>query len=788
MVASMRSEPFPVAIAPTRSPGNGDSPPVDDAINGEQMAGAAGTRILASLVTAILIALAPAAIHAQPFPFSGEFRVNSYVTSGQAYPDVASIGDGNFVVVWSSALQDGSARGLFGQRFDGSGAKAGPEFRVNTYTTNSQKDPAVAADGAGGFIAVWDSDGQDGDGLGVFGQRFDASGSKVGAEFRVNSYTTSNQGAPSIATDGAGNFVVVWRSSGQGESTLNENVFGQRFNSGGSKVGPEFRVNTYTTSRQTNPSIAADRTGGFVVVWTGYLQDGSNASIFGQRFDVSGAKVGPEFPVNTYTPFSQYFPAVASASGGTFVVAWESGQDGGGYGIFGQRFDATGAKIGGEFQVNTYTTSHQTRAAVTLDGAGNFVVVWQSLDQDGSNYGVFGQAFDRRGERVGPEFSINVHTSGSQSTPRIIHNGVVHVVVWANAETSGADVVGRRQNFTAAALTVDARSGQDTVSDSNGMLEPGERVLIEPAWTNRNTFFASLNGTLASLTGPPGGIYLINDASAAYPETAPDTAVDCDDGDPEDCYVVSVAGARPATHWDATAQEAVGFGGAKVWKLHVGSSFSDVPKTHPFYRRIETILHAGITSGCTETQYCPSAPVSRDQLAIFLAKGIAALGENVPATGTLLGAPYNCSTGGASLFADVSPADPFCKHVHYLALQNVTLGCNVAAYCPTQLVSRGEMASLLSKAMFAPGGGSAVPSSYTDPITNLAYSCEPASPTLHFTDVPATHPFCKHIHFLWAKGIVAGCSTTQYCPAQTVNRAAMAKFVANGFGLTLYGP
>jgi hypothetical protein len=136
----------------------------------------------------------------------------------------------------------------------------------------------------------------------------------------------------------------------------------------------------------------------------------------------------------------------------------------------------------------------------------------------------------------------------------------------------------------------------------------------------------------------------------------------------------------------------------------------------------------------------------------------------------------------------VAPTDGFCKHVHYLGVQNVTNGCATLKYCPGQGVTRGAMASFVAKGVVAPGGGNAVPATYEDRATNLAYSCEAASPNVHFTDVPPSHIFCKHIHFLWAKGIVSGCSPTQYCPDEPVTRDVMAKFLANGFGLKLNGP
>jgi hypothetical protein len=117
-------------------------------------------------------------------------------------------------------------------------------------------------------------------------------------------------------------------------------VFGQRYAASGAPLGPEFRVNTYTTDSQHSPSVAADFAGNFVVTWTTVGQDGPSAAVFGQRYASSGAPVGPEFRVNSYTTGAQDFSSVATAgSPGTFMVVWTSDlQDGSSDGIFGQRY------------------------------------------------------------------------------------------------------------------------------------------------------------------------------------------------------------------------------------------------------------------------------------------------------------------------------------------------------------------------------------------------------------------------------------------------------------------
>ena len=335
---------------------------------------------------------------------------------------------------------------------------------------------------------------------------------------------------------------------------------------------------------------------------------------------------------------------------------------------------------------------------------------------------------------------------------------------------------------------VDPSSG--ATSNGNSIFEPGETIAVDPAWKNTSGSASALTGAASSFTGPPGASYAILDASASYGSIAAGATGTC--ATLADCYrmTASLLGPRPATHWDATFTETPSSGApAKVWTLHLGDSFTDVPRSQPFYAKIETLLHNGVTAGCTATAYCPGDLVPRGQMAIFIAKGIAGGGANVPTSGTVNSQPYNCVSGGVSLFTDVLPTDIFCRHVHYIAAQNVTLGCSASKFCPADPVSRVEMAAFVAKAIVAPNGGPAVPTTYgPDPVTGLSYSCDAGSPDVHFSDVPATNSFCKHVHYLWAKGIIAGCSSTTYCPTGSVSRDQMAKFLANAFKLILYAP
>ena len=252
-------------------------------------------------------------------------------------------------------------------------------------------------DGAGNFVVAWESYEQDGSYSGVFGQRFDAAGSKIGIEFQVNSTTADRQKYPGVTADSAGNFVVVWQSLDRSRDRSSWGVFGQRFDSGGNPAGGEFQINSHTTNAQWVPFVAADRAGNFVATWSSEAQDGSAWGVFGQRFDPAGNRIGREFQVNSYTTNYQELGAVAIDDDGTFLVAWQShsGQDGAdGPGVFAQRFALAGGPVGSEFQVNTYTTSSQFGPRLAAGSSGHFVAAWASSLGDGSEAGVFGQRLE----------------------------------------------------------------------------------------------------------------------------------------------------------------------------------------------------------------------------------------------------------------------------------------------------------------------------------------------------------------------------------------------------------
>jgi hypothetical protein len=93
--------------------------------------------------------------------------------------------------------------------YNADGTTQGSEFQVNTVTTNDQRYPSITALTDGGFVVTWQSDGQDGDGYGIYAQMYNADGTTQGSEFQVNTHTTLDQWQPSITALTDGGFVVT---------------------------------------------------------------------------------------------------------------------------------------------------------------------------------------------------------------------------------------------------------------------------------------------------------------------------------------------------------------------------------------------------------------------------------------------------------------------------------------------------------------------------------------------------------------------------------------------------
>ncbi|MGB0904000.1 MAG: hypothetical protein ACPGVJ_03800, partial [Mangrovicoccus sp.] len=324
-----------------------------------------------------------------------------------------------YVTVWNSNGQDGSGYGVYAQRFDLQGEKLGGEFQVNSYSSSDQRYSHIAGLTDGGFVITWSSYHQDGSYWGIYAARYDANGDLVAGqeEVRVNSYTSSHQYVPYVVGTSDGGYQIAWRSNGQDGNGYG--VYTQRYDNTGAKIGGETLVNQTTSGGQYSEPILALPNGRVFMGWQSSSGDGSGYAAYGRFIDADGNLEGDEFLLATTSAGDQNYGRSALLSDGTILVAWNSyGQDGSESGVYIRKFAQDGTALSEEIRVNDQTSGAQyIHDIVALDN-GRFVVIFNdtSRPSPGSGEDVLAQVFDNDLSRVDSEFIVNADVSGSQRT------------------------------------------------------------------------------------------------------------------------------------------------------------------------------------------------------------------------------------------------------------------------------------------------------------------------------------------------------------------------------------
>jgi hypothetical protein len=186
------------------------------------------------------------------------------------------------------------------------------------------------------------------------------------------------------------------------------------------------------------------------------------------------------------------------------------------------------------------------------------------------------------------------------------------------------------------------------------------------------------------------------------------------------------------------------------------STFADVPVSDMTWHSIESIYSTGITGGCglSPLIYCPTAQVTRAQMAVFLLRGIHGSSYQPPLVGS--------STG----FGDVSSVYWSAAWIKQFAAEGITGGCGSGNYCPESPVTRAQMAVFLLRSKYG--------ASYNPPAVEGSTG---------FGDVQSTYWAGAWIKQLAEEGISSGCGNGNYCPESPVTRAQMAVFMVKTFNL-----
>lgn len=415
---------------------------------------------------------------------SVETQVNTTALRDQNNPQIVALSDGSWVVAWLSQSEDLSNWDIVQQVYSANGTKRGGEVNTTSNSPNrSQGEFLITALSSGGWLltsetidngshnliqqaynatgqvtAMWSNvnthsplqtpvvltllDGgwltswilSSGDGTStcVVQQRHTSAGVPVGLETRVDEFQTGYSLSPITAVLKNGGWVVSWAHKNDDNSALD--VFQQAYNASGARVGNQTQVNTFAEGNQIPTDILALADGGWVVIVSSEEQDGSYRGIFQTIYNFDGSKRGGESQVNTYTESDQTYSDATAITGGGWVVTWTSyEQDGDHQGVFQQAYNSNGSKLGTEHQINVYTHKAQQHPKVTALTDGGWVVTWVSNGQDGSGYGIYQQAFSAAGAKLGTETAVNAFTTGDQINHKVTAlDGGGWVVTWTS--------------------------------------------------------------------------------------------------------------------------------------------------------------------------------------------------------------------------------------------------------------------------------------------------------------------------------------------------------------------
>ena len=366
--------------------------------------------------------------------------------TNESHPSVALLPNGGAVVVWESGARNDREVRMRVVNAVG-GYQTGIE-KVNSYSRGNQQAPAVAANAQGEIMVVWESANQDGDGKGIFARRYTPVGVRVGGIIRVNQSVKWNQTTPAVAAMNDGRFIVAWVGEAEqgmtaaGTPKMRGHVMGRLFDRQGNAVGNEFRMDG-GQALCAEPQLAAKAGGGFVLAWTQVDEQlRINArDVFIREFNKDGLPLALAAKQNRYVLGIQQNASLANAGNG-ILMTWDCGsQDGSSSEVHARM--STG---GSEFRVNTRTLYQQKMVTAAGDGNGRAMVVWVDV-LNSKNTTLKAQNFSTRGGGVdlatGP--SVTEGGMGPQRMPLVVKMNEKNV-------SPGSELEQQRENLRQEAI------------------------------------------------------------------------------------------------------------------------------------------------------------------------------------------------------------------------------------------------------------------------------------------------------------------------------------------------
>jgi hypothetical protein len=414
-----------------------------------------------------------------PAPLNGNAATDAGLDQD---PALATDGAGNWIAAWDSTDDFGGPIGtdadILYSRSSDNGLSWSPPAPLNlNASADSESDRAVdlATNGAGVWIAVWASE--------------DPLGATIGTDFDILYATSNDNGAnwsapapiaafafsdaasdfaPSIATDGAGNWIVVWQSDENVGGTIGSDIdilFATSTNDGSSwSAATALASNAATDGGGDFAPAIATAAGDWVVAWWTFDNlggtIGTDPDILVSGSSNAGASWGPIATLNTNANSDglalDLNPALATDGAGNWIAAWYSNATlGGTIGSDNDILCATSIDAGATWSAPAPLNANAATdfgedflPRLSTDGSGNWVAVWQSTDDLGATIGVDVDVLAARSTNAGATWTspspLNANAAtdaGDDGLPAIgVGMGATWVAAWNTLDSLGGTI------------------------------------------------------------------------------------------------------------------------------------------------------------------------------------------------------------------------------------------------------------------------------------------------------------------------------------------------------------
>lgn len=202
------------------------------------------------------------------------------------------------------------------------------------------------------------------------------------------------------------------------------------------------RASQFQSSTKDSVALDVDGNGRTVAVWHSRRQQEGTYGVYARRFEADGAALGDEVQVNAQTQSHQTSPSVALDADGTAWFAWIShAQDGDAGTVVARRFDAALGTCSPELVVNERGEGDQREVRIASDDAGRAVVVWTTTLEGPEARHVFARRLAPDGSAQGAAFRVDLAEIGSNNSPSLAMAGDGSFsVAWARVDDAGRPV------------------------------------------------------------------------------------------------------------------------------------------------------------------------------------------------------------------------------------------------------------------------------------------------------------------------------------------------------------